>query len=76
MDLISFNSQLKKKEQSGEIEEEYSLLQEFGNEMQEKKSRQTAQLDVNKPKNRFVDILPCKGLLKRFLDIHFYGNHF
>ena len=58
--IIEFNSQYNWRLIEGEIDHEFELLQEYSSKLYEEKSRSIGQLEINKPRNRFVDIVPCK----------------
>ena len=58
---LTFSSEFHHRSVGGEVEEEFELLSEFSSELYETKARRIGQLDINKPKNRFVDIVPCKS---------------
>jgi len=48
------------RETEGDVSREFDLLQEQSAKDYEEKSREVARMEVNKAKNRFVDIVPCE----------------
>ena len=61
--VLEFNSEYHDRVNAGDIEAEYAWLQEYSQHLYETRSRAIGQLEKNKPRNRFVDIIPCKGPL-------------
>ena len=61
--VIEFNSHFAHKKQNGHIQKEYELLADYSQELNLAKSRDEGNLTANKPKNRFVDIIPCENSL-------------
>ncbi len=57
--VLEFNHQYRGRIQDGEVEEEFGILQDYCTELNERKSRDIGRKEENKPKNRFVDIVPC-----------------
>ena len=58
--ILEFNSQYNRRLREGDIDNEFELLQQYSARLYEEKSRSIGQLEMNKPRNRFVDIVPCK----------------
>jgi len=61
--IIEFNSQYNRRLREGDIDHEFELLQEYSAKLYEEKSRSIGQLEINKPRNRFVDIVPYDDTL-------------
>ena len=59
--LMEFNQQFLFRFREGEIEEEFELLQEHSANLYQVKPRDIGQDEINKPKNRFIDIVPCES---------------
>ena len=57
--ILEFNGQYNRRLREGDIDHEFELLQEYSAKLYEEKSRSIGQLEINKPRNRFVDIVPC-----------------
>ena len=58
--VLEFNQQYRGRVMDGEIEEEFQVLQEYCAELSGRKEREVARREENKPRNRFVDIVPCE----------------
>ncbi|TRY62797.1 hypothetical protein TCAL_03608 [Tigriopus californicus] len=74
MSVREFNSQFHIRLRDGDVNKEFELLQEYGNSLQMRRPRNIGQMDINKPKNRFVDIIPYDHSLVRSTVPDFYIN--
>ena len=56
--IIRFEQTFKERSEKGEIQKEFEMIQEYSATLNQRKTRDVGQSEINQNRNRFIDIIP------------------